>query len=185
MAPAGAPATGLEEYAVETASGDVVGKVQTVLEGDDGVLLAVELGTPPFTHEVRVLPWEQVEEVDHDTLAVRLTVGRDELERAPALDPKRGVETDDADLRRVDTFPAGAPRKVAPGNVAGPVDRPAYAQALVLGLLAVFAVLAWVIAMTQVREPTWHWALLVIPVGLGAVAGYLAYDAFRNQADRR
>jgi len=93
MAPAGAPATGLEEYAVETASGDVVGKVQTVLEGDDGVLLAVELGMPPFTHQVRVLPWERVEEVDHDSLAVRLTVGKDELARAPELDPDRGVET--------------------------------------------------------------------------------------------
>ncbi len=185
MAPAGAPATGLEEYVVETAGGEAVGKVQTLLEGDDELLLAVELGTPPLTHQVRVVPWERVEEVDHDTLAVRLTLGQDELERAPVLDPDRGVETEDAELRRVETLPAEARGNVLPGNVAGPVDRLVLGPSIALGLLGVFAFLAWVLMVTQVRDLTWHWALLAVPILLVAVSGYLAYDAFRNQADSR
>jgi len=185
MAPAGAPATGLEEYAVETAGGEAVGKVQTLLEGDDELLLAVELGTPPLTHQVRVVPWERVEEVDHDALAVRLTLGKDELERAPELDPDRGVETEDAELRRVETLPAEARGNVLPGNVAGPVDRLVLGPSIALGLLGVFAFLAWVIMVTQVRDLSWHWALLAVPILLVGVSGYLAYDAFRNQADSR
>ena len=152
VAPAGAPASGLEEYTVETSLGEPVGKVQTLLEGDDGLLLAVELGAPPFTHQVRAVPWERVEEVDHDSLAVRLTVGPDELERAPELDPSQGVETDDADLRRVETLPAEARGNVPPGNVAGPVDRLVLGPSIALGLLGVFAFLAWVILVTRVED---------------------------------
>jgi len=185
MAPAGAPATGLEEYSVETASGDAVGKVQTLLEGEGGLLLAVEVGTPPFRHEVHIVPWERVEHVDHETLAVRLTLGSDELERAPELDPDRGVETEDADLRRVETLPAEARGNVPPGNVAGPVDRLVLGPSIALGLLGVFSFLAWVIMVTRVRDLTWHWALLVVPLGLLAVSGLLGYNAFRNQAERR
>ena len=185
MAPAGAPATGLEEYAVETASGDPVGKVQTLLEGDDGLLLAVEMGTPPLTHQVHVVPWETVDSVDHEVLAVRLSVGADELERAPELDPSQGVESDDADLRRVETLPAEARGSVPPGNVAGPVDRLSIGPSIALGLLGVFSFLAWVIMVTRVRDLSWHWALLAVPLVLLAVSGYLAYDAFRNQAERR
>jgi membrane protein YdbS with pleckstrin-like domain len=184
VAPAGAPATGLEEYAVETASGEAVGKVQTLLEGDDGLLLAVELGTPPLTHEVHVVPWRRVEEVDHEALSVRLTVDSGELERAPELDPDRGVETDEADLRRVETLPAEARGNVPPGNVAGPVDRMVLGPSIALGLLGVFAFLAWVIMVTQVRDLSWHWALLAVPLVLIVASGYLAYDAFRNQAER-
>jgi hypothetical protein len=185
VSPTGAPTAALGEYSVETASGEAVGKVQTLLEGDDGLLLAVELGTPPLTHQVHVVPWRRVEEVDHETLAVRLTVGADELERAPELDPDRGVETDDADLRRVETLPAEARGNVPPGNVAGPVDRVVLGPSIALGLLGVFAFLAWVIMVTQVRDLSWHWALLAVPLLLLAVSGYLGYDVFRNQAERR
>jgi len=185
MAPAGAPATALEEYSVESASGEAVGKVQTLLEGSDGLLLAVEVGTPPLRHEVHIVPWERVEHVDHEALAVRLTLEADELDRAPELDPDRGVEAEDADLRRVETLPAEARGNVPPGNVAGPVDRMVLGPSIALGLLGVFAFLAWVIMVTQVRDLTWHWALLVVPLALLAVSGVLAYNAFRNQAERR
>jgi len=185
MAPAGAPATGLEEYSVETASGEPVGKVQTLLEGESGLLLAVEVGTPPLRHEVHIVPWERVEHVDHEALAVRLALGADELERSPELDPDRGVETGDADLRRVETLPPEARGNVPPGNVAGPVDRFVLGPSIALGLLGVFAFLAWVIMATQVRDLSWHWALLAIPLALLAVSGLLGYSAFRNQAERR
>jgi hypothetical protein len=184
MAPAGAPAAGLEEYSVETASGDAVGKVQTLLEGKDGLLLAIELGTPPFRHEVHVVPWEAVEGVDHEALAVRLGVGADELERAPELDPSQGVETGDAELRRVEALPAEARGNVRPGNVAGPVDRIVLGPSIALGLLGVFAFLAWVIMVTRVRDLTWHWVLLVVPLVLVVASGLLAYNAFRNQSER-
>jgi len=185
MAPAGAPATGLEEYSVETASGEAVGKVQTLLEGDDGLLLAVEVGTPPLRHEVHIVPWGRVEHVDHEALAVRLGVAAEELEQAPELDPGRGVETEDADLRRVETLPAEARGNVPPGNVAGPVDRMVVGPSIALGLLGVFSFLAWVIMVTQVRDLSWHWALLAVPLTLLAVSGLLGYNAFRNQAERR
>jgi len=74
---------------------------------------------------------------------------------------------------------------VPPGNVAGPVDRLVLGPSIVLGLLGVFAFLAWVIMVTQVRDLSWHWALLAVPILLVGVSGYLAYDAFRNQADSR
>jgi hypothetical protein len=48
VAPAGAPASGLEEYLVEDADGHRVGNVQTVLQRDRERLVAVERGSPPF-----------------------------------------------------------------------------------------------------------------------------------------
>ncbi len=185
VAPAGAPATGLEEYSVETASGEAVGKVQTLLEGESGLLLAVEVGTPPLRHEVHIVPWERVQNVDHEALSVRLALGQDELEHAPELDPGLGVETEDADLRRVETLPAEARGTVPPGNVAGPVDRFVLGPSIALGLLGVFAFLAWVIMATQVEDLSWHWALLAVPVVLLLASGLLGYNAFRNQSERR
>lgn len=60
VAPAGAPAAGLEEYVVETSLGAHVGKVTTLLRRGGDLFVAVERGMPPMTHDVRALPWNDV-----------------------------------------------------------------------------------------------------------------------------
>ena len=47
LPPAGDGASGLEDYAVEDARGDHVGKVGTVLRRGDELFLALEHDTPP------------------------------------------------------------------------------------------------------------------------------------------
>lgn len=185
VAPAGAPAAGLEEYTVEDASGEPVGKVLTLLEGADGLVLAVEVGTPPIAREVRAIPWEQVDHVHHETLAVRLRIGAAEVERAPELDPDRGVEGEEAELRRVETLPAEARGTVPTGDVAGPVDRLVLGPSIALGLLGVFMLLVWVILVTGDIGMPWLWILLAVPIVLLAVSGLLAYKALRDQAEGR
>jgi hypothetical protein len=91
VAPAGVSSEGLEEYVVEAVSGDPVGKVQTLLRRRDELLVAVERGRPPVSHDVRVLTWDEVERVDHDALTVRLRVSEDALDQALELDPDKGV----------------------------------------------------------------------------------------------
>jgi hypothetical protein len=106
--PAGADSAALEEYVVETASGERIGTVLALLRRDDDELLAVEVGTPPLKRDVRVLLWEDVDGVDHEGLAVRLGIGRDEVEQRLQLDPR--VEGGDAEAVRV----AAVPRRLAP-----------------------------------------------------------------------
>ena len=69
---AGAGSAGLEEYQVETSSGDHRGKVMTVLRKEKSIYLAVETGTPPIKRDLRAIPWDHVAEVDHAALTIRL-----------------------------------------------------------------------------------------------------------------
>jgi hypothetical protein len=55
-----------------------------------------------------VLLWEDVDGVDHEGFAVRLGIGRDEVEQRLQLDPR--VEGGDAEAVRV----AAVPRRLAP-----------------------------------------------------------------------
>ena len=184
VAPAGTPASGLEEYVVEAASGARVGKVTTLLRHDGEVYVAVERGTPPVTHDVRVIPWREVERVDHEGLTVRLSVPEDAVEQSLELDPDKAVETEDAEAVRITQLPAELAPTSAPGDVAGPVDRPTYLVALGLGLLGVFSALVLAIFATTV-DFTWHFVLFAIPLGLLAAAGVAAYRVFRNPYERR
>lgn len=184
VAPAGAPSQGLEEYVVTAASGDRVGKVQTLLSRDGDLYLAVERGTPPFSHDVRAIPWSQVAGVEHEALMVRLRVDAAALDETLELDPAKGVEGEDAEARRVTDLPTDLTRSVATGDVTGPVDRPTYALAIALGLLGVFAVFALAVAATAV-EFTWHFVLFLVPALLLAAAAVSAYRVFRNPYERR
>jgi hypothetical protein len=124
--PAGADAAALEDYSVETASGERVGKVLTLPQRNGDVLLAVEIGTPPLRHDVRVFGWEDVEDVDHEGLAVRLRVGRNDVEESLQLDPDKGVEAGEADAVRVTALPTGLAPSSPPS--AGPGSRRQYSN---------------------------------------------------------
>ena len=184
VAPAGAPASGLEEYVVEAASGARVGKVTTLLRHDSEVYVAVERGTPPVTHDVRAFPWRDVERVDHEALTVRLRLAEDAVEQSLELDPDKAVETEEADAVRVTDVPAdAAPQAVSP-DATGPVDRPSYALSIVLFALGLLSFLALAIATISV-EFTWHFVLFAIPAALFALAGLIGYRVFRSPYARR
>ena len=184
VAPAGAPSEGLDEYVVEAASGERVGKVQTLLRRKGELYLAVERGNPPFAHDVRVVPWSQVARVEHEALTVHLNLPSGALEESLELDPDKGVEKGEAEASRVTELPAEFTRPVATGDASGPVDRPTYGLALGLGLLGLFSLLILVIAATAV-EFTWHFVLFLVPAVLLAAAGVSAYRLFRSPYERR
>ena len=183
VAPAGAPASGLEEYVVEAASGARVGKVTTLLRHDSEVYVAVERGTPPVTHDVRAFPWRDVERVDHEALTVRLRLAEDAVEQSLELDPDKAVETEDAEAVRVTELPPELAPTAPTGDVAGPVDRPAFAVSIALGLVGVFAFLILAIVATTV-DFTWHFALFGIPLALLAAAAIIGYRVFRAPYER-
>jgi hypothetical protein len=184
VAPAGASASGLEEYVVLDTSGARVGKVQTLLRRADELLLAFDRGNPPVTHDVRVVPWSEVERVEHDALTVRLRIGEDAVAQAMELDPAKGVEDGDADALRVTDLPPELRRPSEPGETTGPVDRPTYAAAIALGALGLFALLTVVIVLSAEDEPGWVPVLFVVPAVLFLAAGAAAYRVFRAPYER-
>ena len=175
--PAGADAAGLEDYEVETAGGDFVGKVMVTLARGHELLVAVETGIPPALRKVRAVRWEDVAEIDHNSLRVHLREGA--LDRAVALDPSEAVEGQEAEATRVTSVP-NAP--TAASGI-GPVDRPSYLAALVLGLLGAFSFLA-IVAVGSVSDLGPLWGLLAIPGLLFLLSGILAYRWFRHPTDR-
>ncbi len=184
VAPAGAPATGLEEYVVEASSGERVGKVQTLLRHGDELLLAFDRGNPPLTHDVRVVPWGDVADVDHTALAVRLRLDETGVQEALALDPDKGVEDGEADAVRVTELPTELRQPSVPGEETGPVDRPTYVAAIALGALGLIAALAVVLAIAEI-DGDWKFVLVVIPAVLLAAAGLAGYRVFRTPYEGR
>ena len=183
VAPAGSPAVGLEEYVVEAASGARVGKVTSVLARGDEIYVAVERGQPPLRHDVRAVPWRDVERLEHSALTIRLRLSEEALDDALELDPDKGVEDDEAEARRVTELPQELRPSSAP-DAPGPVDRPTYVVALALGAGGLFALLVLVIFALAV-DFTWHFALFVVPAALLALAAVFAYRSFRNPYERR
>jgi len=179
--PAGADTVALEEYVVETAEGNRIGKVVALLERDDDVYLAVERGTPPVHHDVRVFPLEEVEGVDHEGLLVRLRVEQAAVENSVELDPDKGVEDGQAEARRVTSLPDRLTPSAPPAS--GPVDRPAYGAALGLGALGLLTLLAAIILVGKADTP-WRFVALAVPATILAFAGVVAYRLFRNPYER-
>src|SRR5918995_6646950 len=165
---AGADSVTLEEYVVEEASGEPVGKVMTVLERRGELYVAVERGTPPLTHDLRAVPWKDVERVDHSSLTVRLGLRKERVEETLQLDPKKGVEGERAEARRLTELPRALRPSTTP-EAAGPVDRPPYIVALGSFALGLLALLALFIAALRV-DFTWHFAFLAIPALLFLVS---------------
>ena len=178
VAPAGAPAAGLEEYVVEAASGARVGKVTSVLARENEIYVAVERGQPPVTHDVRAVPWRDVERLEHSALTIRLRLSEEALDDALELDPDKGVEDGEAEARRVTELAEELRPSSLPG-APGPVDRPTYVVALALGAVGLFALLVLAIFALTV-DFTWHFALFVVPAALLALAGVFAYRTFRS-----
>ena len=181
--PAGSDSAGLEEYVVDDSAGETVGKVQTLLRRGDETYVAVERGTPPATHDVRVVRWEDVSDVDDASLRVRLAVPASALDDALELDPDRAVEGGEADARRVTDIPGRAKPAPRPTS-SGPLDTDAYLAAVWLGGLGCFATLVVVIFATRFRF-TWEYLLFAVPALLLLLAGLAGYGTFRRPYERR
>jgi len=177
--PGGADAAGLEDYVVETSAGERMGTVVSSVEEGGSRWLVVEAGMPPLRRDRRVIPWNEIEEVDHDALVVRVAVAAANAERLP--DPGR---EEAAPASRVTEAP-GAPSYVPTGDVAGPSDR----SLTLFGALAFFALglltlLAIVAVLSRHGEDTpWLFAL-VLPAALIAVSGILGYRLWRDPYSR-
>ena len=51
-----ADAAGIEDYQVESAVAEPLGKVKTLLRRDDELFLALEAGIPPLVKRIRAVP---------------------------------------------------------------------------------------------------------------------------------
>lgn len=181
---AGESDAGLEDYLVQTRAGEQVGKVRTLIRRGEKFHLVVERGNPPLSHDLRAVPWEEVETVDHDSLALTLRVDQDELERALELDPAKAVEDGDADAQRVTELPPGLRQPSLPGSEAGPVDRPTYVAAISFFAIGLLAALGLALVVTAVQE-AWLAALAVIPALFFIASAFSAYRAWRSPYQRR
>ena len=173
--PLAGAAEGLEDYAVETAAGEFLGKVKTVLRRGEDIYLAVESGVP-LARTLYAVPWDDVADVDHEAVTVRLGRPPDELGSALELDPGKAVEGAGAEAVRVTDVP-GQPAYASDPD--GPVDRPTYARMLVVALLGVFSALVLVLFATT-TDFTWQFVLFLVPALLFGAAGVLAYRFFRR-----
>jgi hypothetical protein len=176
--PAGADAAGLEDYLVETREGEPAGKVVALLEREGERFLLFDSGTPPLAKDRRAARWEELAEIDHDTLTITL---RTSLDETLELDPANEVEDGNAEAVRVTDLPHGLTGPVAPE--AGPTDRPTYAAAIVLFALGLLALLALALAAST-TEFTWEFVLVAIPALLIAAATVAAYRAWRRPYER-
>jgi hypothetical protein len=180
LAPTGAGSEGLEEYEIRAADGEHVGIGLGLVSRANRSFLLVDAGAlPPFVHRRIAVPWQQVADVDHVALVVRLSVDRAGLEEvALALDPKRAMHGSGAEAERVELPPA-LTRPAAPGE--GPMDTN---STIALGLLAAAAPFSLFVLitiwMTRGLEG-WEYALLAIPFVLAALTVALeGYRLFRE-----
>jgi hypothetical protein len=181
--PAGSDAVGREDYQVESAVGEQLGKVKSVLRHDDDVYVAVESGVPPVVRRVHAVKWHDVEDVDHDSLTVRLRMRSEEFARQLELDPGRGLEGERAEARRVTEIPPGAATSTELGGVTGPVDRPSYLVALGLGLAGVLATLIAIVVVTTTESES-AYAVFGVPAILLGAAAVLGYRFLRRPSER-
>jgi hypothetical protein len=178
--PGGADTAGLEDYVVETMTGERIGTVVVSVEESGRRWLVVETGTPPVKRDRRAVPWSEIEEVDHDALTVVVTASSAaSLERIPDT----GREGQGAAERVTDT--PDSPGLVPTGDVAGPIDR----TSTLFAALACFALglltLLGVVAILSRHGKDWPYvALVVVPVALILLSGGLGYRLWRDPYSR-
>jgi hypothetical protein len=179
--PAGADATGLEDYVVETREGEAAGKVIALLDRDAERYVVFDTGNPPLTRRRTAVPWRDVEAVDHDTLTVRLTLTERDLATSVELDPGNGIEDGEAEAVRVTQLP----REFTPSSTPeqGPTDQPSYMGAIALFALGLIVLLGLVLVASS-NDFNWVFALFVVPALFLAAAGVLAYRTFRDPYER-
>ena len=175
--PLAGDAAGLEDYEVETPAGEFLGKVKTVLRRGEDTYVVVESGVP-LARTLHAVPWDDVADVDHGAVTVRLRQPPTELGSALELDPGKAVEGEGADAVRVTDVPGQQTYMSDPG-APGPVDRPTYAGLLVFALLGVFSALVLALFATT-TDFAWQFALFLVPGLLLGVATVLAYRFFRR-----
>lgn len=181
---AGAGATALEDYAVEAAGGELVGRVVTVVRRDGDLYLVVNRGTPPLTSDLRAVPWEDVAEIDHSALVVRLALDRAAIEESLELDPDNAVEGEEAEAVRVTELPSSLTPPSSPSpNAPGPVDRLTYGAALATAALG-FVLLLGIVVAASLTEFGWEFALFALPGLLLAIVGCLALRVYRAPYER-
>ncbi|MDQ3669822.1 MAG: hypothetical protein M3377_06035 [Actinomycetota bacterium] len=105
-------------------------------------------------------------------------LAKEAIEETLELDPKKGVEAEDAEAHRVTELPAELRPSTTP-DAAGPVDRPLYAVVLGSFALSLLTLLALFIVASRV-DFTWHFALLAIPALLFLVSLVSGYRLFRR-----
>lgn len=179
--PAAAGAVGLEDYQVEGADGEPLGKLKVVVRREGELFVVVEGGAPPVYRAVRAFPWRSVGEIDHEAVTVRLAAEAEA--EGVELDPGNAVQAGRAEARRITDLPGEAGPAAASAAAPGPVDRPSYLGGLGLSLLGVFATLA-VVAIGSASDAAWVWALAVVPALLLAAGGLATYRFFRRPSDR-
>jgi hypothetical protein len=179
--PAGADATGLEDYVVETREGEDAGKVIAILDRDGERYLVFDTGNPPVTRGRRAVPWPDVESVDHDTLTVRLALTERDLAATVELDPANEVEGGEAEAVRLTQLPHEFTPSSSPEQ--GPTDRPTYIGAIALFALGLIALLGLALVASS-SDFTWEFALFVVPALFLGAAGVVAYRTFREPYER-
>src|SRR5918994_4060417 len=173
---------GIEDYVVRTSDGEPVGTVAEVLERAGGErLLVLEDGIPPLNTVRRAVHWDAVDRVDHDAVAVWLTLDQAALGRqALELDPAQAIEQGegDAEARRVAEPRRGAvPETVARNR--GPVDRTEWAKAFAAFALMSFSALVAAVVVSLTEDAVWA-LLVVVPAALAVVTAVLGYRAYRQ-----
>jgi hypothetical protein len=181
---AGESDAGLEDYVVETRSGEQVGKVRTLIRRGDELYVVVERGNPPLSRDLRAVPWEEAETVYHDSLALRLRLEKRELSGALELDPANEIENGEAEAQRITELPPELRKPSLPGSEAGPVDRPTYVAAIAFFAVGLLGALGLTLVITAVQE-AWLAALGVIPALFFLAAAVSAYRAWRSPYQRR
>jgi hypothetical protein len=177
---AGAGSSGLEEYVVEDRSGAPAGKVMTVVEHDSRLFLVLERGQPPIRHDVRAIPWTDVEAVDHAALTVRLGLSGTAVEESLQLDPDKGIEGGPSEAVRADP---PLPTTVRP-DAPGPVDRAGpYAMTFALGAVGLIVLLGLILWASS-AEFGWEYALFLIPLGLFGLSLVSGYRLIRRPYER-
>jgi len=178
--PGGADTAGLEDYVVETTTGERIGTVVVSVEESGRRWLVVETGMPPVKRDRRAVPWTEIEEVDHDALTVVVTASSAEsLERIPDTGPEG-----QAAAERVTDTP-DSPGLVPTGDVAGPTDR----TTTLFAALACFAFgllsLLGLVAVLSRHGKDWPYlALVIVPAALILLSGGLGYRLWRDPYSR-
>jgi hypothetical protein len=176
LPPATADGVWLEEYLVYDGEGFPVGRVFAVLEHEGSRWLGIEREPLPTRHDRRVVPFQVIGEIDHENVAVHLTLEPGEIEAALELDPGNGVEQGGEAQRVTRIPPIELPARRDP-LVRGPVDRGIAVGATVLALFGVLALWA-VFVFWGSRNGSTTLPFLAVPGLLFGAAAFLGYRAW-------